>query len=113
MENIKKVKGGVLAAKGFKACGIACGLKKVKKDMALIYSDSPCSFAGVFTQNTVAAAPVVHDRLVVKNSESVHSIIVNSANANACTGEQGLIDCNTTAEVLAEKDNPATRKNSV
>lgn len=110
MENIKKIKGGVLAAKGFKTCGIACGLKKVKKDMAIIYSDSPCSFAGVFTQNIVAAAPVVHDRNVVKNSESVHSIVINSANANACTGDQGLKDCHETAKYLAEKLSDENKK---
>jgi glutamate N-acetyltransferase/amino-acid N-acetyltransferase len=103
MKKIKKIDGGLLAAKGFKTCGIACGLKKVKKDMALIHSDAPCSFAGVFTQNIVAAAPVVHDRLVVKNSDCVHSIIINSANANACTGAQGLKDCKDTAEYLASK----------
>jgi glutamate N-acetyltransferase/amino-acid N-acetyltransferase len=103
MKNINKIDGGVLAAKGFEACGIACGLKKVKKDMTLIYSNAPCSFAGVFTQNIVAAAPVVHDRLVVKNSESVHSIIINSANANACTGTQGIKDCNDTATYLSNK----------
>jgi glutamate N-acetyltransferase/amino-acid N-acetyltransferase len=103
MKKIKKIDGGLLAAKGFSTCGIACGLKKVKKDIALIHSDAPCSFAGVFTQNIVAAAPVVHDRLVVQDSDFVHSIIINSANANACTGKQGLKDCNDTAEYLAAK----------
>lgn len=112
MENIKKIDGGIMAAKGFKTSGIACGLKKVKKDMALIYSDIPCSFAGVFTQNTVAAAPVLFDRLVVKNSDSVNSIIINSANANACTGEQGLKDCNETSEYLAAKLTSAGKKTS-
>ncbi|MBK5199947.1 MAG: bifunctional glutamate N-acetyltransferase/amino-acid acetyltransferase ArgJ [Spirochaetaceae bacterium] len=99
---MKKIEGNVCAAKGFLASGIACGLKKVKKDVALIYSETPCTFAGVFTQNTVAAAPVVHDRAVVKNSKYVNAIIINSGNANAATGDQGLKDCEETALYTAK-----------
>lgn len=102
MNKIKKIDGNVCAAKGFLASGIACGLKKIKKDMSLIYSESPCTFAGVFTQNTVAAAPVVYDRAVVKNSKYVNAIIINSGNANAATGEQGLKDCEETALYTAK-----------
>lgn len=102
MKNIKKIEGNVCAPKGFFASGIACGLKKVKKDMALIYSENPCTFAGVFTQNSVAAAPVVYDRTVVNNSKYVNAIIINSGNANAATGSQGLKDCEETAYYAAK-----------
>ncbi len=102
MNNLKKVDGSVCAAKGFMASGIACGFKKVKKDIALIYSNTPCTFAGVFTQNTVAAAPVVYDREIVKSSKYVNAIIVNSGNANAATGEQGLKDCEETSLYTAK-----------
>jgi glutamate N-acetyltransferase / amino-acid N-acetyltransferase len=85
-------KTGVTAAKGFRAAGIHCGIKKVKKDLALIFTDSPATAAGVFTLNKVQAAPVVVSKEHLKRSKKFHAIIVNSGNANACTGEQGFKD---------------------
>lgn len=103
MQTIHEIEGGICAALGFQASGLHTGLKKAKKDMALIYSETACSFAGAFTQNTVAAAPVVYDRKIVKNSKSVQAIIVNSGNANACTGLQGLEDASTMAHCVADE----------
>ena len=99
--NMKVITGGVNAAKGFKAAGIFAGLKKAKKDMALIYSESACTVAGTFTTNNVKAAPVVYDQEIVKSGSLVRAVVVNSKNANACTGEQGYKDCVETANELA------------
>lgn len=99
-----EAKTGVTAPKGFKAAGIHCGIKKSKKDLALIYTGSPASAAAVFTLNKVQAAPVLVSREHLNRSKKFHAIIVNSGNANACTGEQGFKDAvimaTKTAEVL-------------
>lgn len=94
------IKGNVVSPKGFKACGNAIGLKKSKKDMAIIVSDTECNAAGCFTTNVVKAAPVHWDMKTVENK--IKGIVVNSGNANACTGTQGLKDAETTAGKLAE-----------
>ncbi len=86
------VDGGVTAASGFSANGVACGVKKRKKDLALVYSEVPCSFAGSFTTNLVKAAPVLWDQKLVSSSIQAQAIVINSGNANACTAEQGKRD---------------------
>lgn len=93
------INGNVVSPKGFKACGNAIGLKKNKKDMAIIVSDVPCNAAGCFTTNVVKAAPVQWDMKTVGNK--IKGIVANSGNANACTGKQGLKDTEDTAEKLA------------
>lgn len=76
--------------RGFKAAGIACGIKKTgKKDLALIFSETPATVAAVFTRNRVKAAPVLLDMKRVRKGTS-RGVIVNSGNANACTGKAGL-----------------------
>ncbi len=90
------INGGVCAAKGFKAAGIHVGIKEghdEKKDMAMIFSEEKCKVAGTFTTNLVCAAPVKWDRKIVKESEWVRAVVVNSGVANACTGEKGIDDC--------------------
>jgi glutamate N-acetyltransferase/amino-acid N-acetyltransferase len=83
--NIKYIDGGVCAAKGFSASGIHCGVRKnaSKPDLALIYSEAPCSAAGVFTKNAVKAAPVLLDMELIKSGKA-RAIAANSGNANAC-----------------------------
>jgi glutamate N-acetyltransferase/amino-acid N-acetyltransferase len=77
---------------GFQAAGLSCGLKKNgRKDLGLIYSEAPASVAGVFTQNRIQAAPVQLDRQRI-TSGVCRALIVNSGNANCCTGEQGMRD---------------------
>jgi len=88
----ERVSGGVTAPAGFRAAGIHCGVKKSRKDLAMIASDVPAATAAVFTQNKVPAAPVIVDKLQVKASSVAQAIVVNSGNANACTGERGLND---------------------
>ncbi|NLM52932.1 MAG: bifunctional glutamate N-acetyltransferase/amino-acid acetyltransferase ArgJ [Firmicutes bacterium] len=97
---LNKVLGGVTAAKGFLASGVHCGLKKDKKDLALIYSEVPATAAGVFTQNRFQAAPVILSRRHLARQKA-QAIICNSGNANACTGEQGLKDAARMAEITA------------
>jgi len=86
--------GSVTSSKGFKAAGIHCGVKEKSKklDLALIYSSEPCTVAGTYTLNKVKAAPLLISRDTVKKSKYVKAVIVNSGNANACTGEEGNLD---------------------
>ncbi|MBS5933203.1 MAG: bifunctional glutamate N-acetyltransferase/amino-acid acetyltransferase ArgJ [Clostridiales bacterium] len=103
---MKIINGGVTAAKGYQAASVAAGIKyQDRKDMALIYSEVPCTVAGTFTRNIVKAAPVRWDQEVVKNSKGVQAIIVNSGIANACTGEMGMENNKSMAEAVAEKLN--------
>lgn len=88
---------------GYKTIGGHIGLKKSKKDMSLITSDIPADAAGCFTTNLVKAAPVLWD--IDNISNKIKGIVVNSGNANACTGEQGLKDTANTAELLANLEN--------
>lgn len=99
---MKVMNGGVTAAKGFQAAGIYAGIKKDKKDMAMIYSEVPCVAAGTFTTNIVKAAPVKWDMDVVYNNQNAQAVIANSGVANACTGEEGMGYCRDTADVAAE-----------
>ena len=95
-------KGSVTSPKGFKASGIKAGLKRSgAPDMAMIYSAAPCVAAGAFTSNLFAAAPVVFDRERIAAGDSIHAVVINSGNANACTGQQGLDDARATAEKAA------------
>jgi len=99
---MERIAGGVTAAKGFMAAGVAANVKyKDRKDMALIYSEKPCISAGVFTSNIVKAAPVLWDREIVSGGGNVHAVIVNAGIANACTGKQGYRYCKETAEAAA------------
>ncbi len=99
---MEQTAGGVTAAKGFMAAGVAAGVKyKDRKDMALIYSERPCMVAGVFTSNVVKAAPVLWDREIVSAGRDVHGVIVNAGIANACTGAQGYDYCHRTAAAAA------------
>lgn len=78
---------------GFRFAGVSAGIKTKAnaKDITLIVSDGPCVAAGVYTTNQVVAAPVVVSRSRTP-SNTVRGIVVNSGNANACTGEQGHKD---------------------
>ena len=100
---MKEIKGGVTAAKGFEAAGVAAEIKyKGRTDMAIVYSQVPCKAAGTFTTNVAKAAPVKWDQKVVKESEFAQVVIVNSGIANACTGTEGYGYCQATADKAAE-----------
>lgn len=95
--------GSITSAKGFKAAGIFCGIKRKKKDLALIYSELPCTTAGTFTLNKVKAAPLLISQEVIKKSNFTKAVLVNSGNANACTGEDGYNDALDMQKWCAEK----------
>lgn len=90
---LKKIeRKSLVSPKGFTATGIHCGIKHKKKDLAVVISDVPASVAGVFTTNAIQAAPLKVTKDVVYNTQKMQAIIVNSGNANACTGKQGELD---------------------
>jgi len=95
------VPGGIASPCGFRAAGVAAGIKSGKRDMALIVSDTPAALAGVFTTNRVQAAPVqlCRERLAARQARA---IIVNSGNANACTGVNGMRDARRMTQLTAE-----------
>lgn len=100
---MKKIDGTIASPKGFVADGLHCGLKRKKKDIGWLYSKKIASVAGVFTTNQVKAAPVIltKEKLAL---QKLQAIIINSGNANACTGEKGRMDakemCKLTAQAL-------------
>jgi len=92
---------GITAPQGFRAAGIHCGIKKPGLlDLALVVSEQSGPIAGVFTRNQVVAAPVTVDRLHLRQGIG-RAILVNSGNANACTGTKGLAAAKKTASVVA------------
>jgi glutamate N-acetyltransferase/amino-acid N-acetyltransferase len=104
------IPGSVCAPLGFKAAAVFCDIKRLgtgkgsekgaKRDLALIVSDVPAAVAGMFTSNQVCAAPV---KVSAKHAQrnSARGIVVNSGNANACTGAQGLADAKLMAQITA------------
>jgi glutamate N-acetyltransferase/amino-acid N-acetyltransferase len=88
--------------KGFRAAGITAGIKKNgKSDLALISSETDCVAAAVFTINKMKAAPVIYDQKLIADGNKLRAVIINAGCANACTGEQGLKDCEETAQLVA------------
>ena len=98
------IDGGITAAKGFKASSCAAGIKyEGRTDMAMIWSDAPCTAAGVYTSNLVKAACVQWDKAVTASDEKVSAVVINAGIANACTGELGLQYCKETAKAVSEE----------
>jgi glutamate N-acetyltransferase/amino-acid N-acetyltransferase len=99
--------GGVASSQGFRACGVASGIKKRGLDLMLLVSDREASVAGMFTSNRVRAAPVAWCERIVGLGVA-RAVIANSGNANACTGERGERDCARMAEAAAHALGVAT-----
>lgn len=100
---MKHVEGGVTAAKGFLSASTAAGIKyRDRMDMAMIYSETPCTAAGTFTTNIVKAAPVKWDQEIVSSSSKAQAVVINAGIANACTGQEGYGYCKATAQAVAE-----------
>ena len=97
---INEIVGSVTAPIGYSATGAHIGLKKKKKDLTIIKSEISATASGVFTQNLVKAAPVLWNQQIVNNK--VKAIVVNSGNANACTGELGFKHTEIMAQTLAD-----------
>lgn len=100
---IETIKGGVTAARGFRAACCAAGIKyQGRTDMAMLCSDAPCAVAGTFTSNVVKAAPVVWDRRIVQDVGIAQAVVVNAGIANAATGAEGMAACKQTASYAAK-----------
>jgi glutamate N-acetyltransferase/amino-acid N-acetyltransferase len=95
--------GSVTAPAGYRAGAVASGLKKSGGlDLAVLYSGFDCAAAGVFTRNQVVAAPVILDRQVLAaGRDQIRGVVANAGNANACTGEAGLVAARQTQEAAA------------
>jgi len=106
---MKIIDGSITSPKGFLAGGMAVGLKKHRKDMAVLLSTSACTVAGAFTTNKVKAAPVLWDKALVDEGVEGYALVVNSGNANAYTGEQGLKDTEKMASLLASSLNSSMK----
>lgn len=102
---MKIIKGGVTAPKGFKANGNHVGIKKIKKDLAIIYSEFPATYVGTFTTNVVKAACVKWNMERYNSEDKVSAVVINSGNANACTGKLGENDNMKMAETAAKSFN--------
>src|SRR6202048_2933080 len=107
----KRIEGSICAPHGFKAASFFCDIKRLgtgkgsekgqKRDLALIVSDAPAAVAGMFTTNQVCAAPVkISAPRAAKDFARV--IVVNSGNANACTGKQGVRDAEKMTQLTAK-----------
>ena len=108
--DFKTIPGSICAPRGFKAAAVFCDIKRIgtgkgsekgeKRDLALIVSDVPAAVAGMFTTNQVCAAPV---KISAKHAagKRARAIVVNSGNANACTGARGMADAKLMTEIAA------------
>ena len=109
---IEDISGSIVAPKGFLAGGVFCDIKRLgtgkgsdkgqKRDLALIVSKAPATVAGMFTTNQVCAAPVKVCMERIKKGIA-QAVVVNSGNANACTGKQGLRDAKAMTEIAARE----------
>ncbi len=92
----QQARAGVCAPLGFRGGVAAAGIRgdgdEMRTDLAVIRSDTPAAAAGVFTRNTVKAAPVVISQLTLRRGTPISAVVVNAGNANACTGAQGFRD---------------------
>ncbi len=96
--------GSVTSPAGFKAAGIAAGLKiSAAPDLAMIYSDVPANFSAAFTSSVFAAAPVRLGRERTRAGKTLRAIVVNSGNANACTGRTGMDNAHKMCELAAQE----------
>lgn len=97
--------GAVTRVPGYRAAGVACGLKQSGQlDLALVLSDHPAMAAGVFTTNAFRAAPVLYDEALLtrKSPPLARAVVINAGNANACTGAAGLQDAERMARITEE-----------
>jgi glutamate N-acetyltransferase / amino-acid N-acetyltransferase len=100
---LKAIDGGILTPKGFMAEGIHAGLRYSHNDLGIIYSEVPAQAAAVYTLNSYQAAPIQVTKESIGKNGTLQAVVVNSACANACTGERGLKDAETMREAVAEK----------
>src|ERR1700761_7024701 len=112
--SFKSINGSVIAPKGFRTSGVFCDIKRIgtgkgsnkgqKRDLALIVSEAPATVAGMFTTNQICAAPVKVCMARMKKGVA-QAVVVNSGNANACTGKQGLRDAEAMTAIAGKELN--------
>ena len=102
MTKYQEIPGGVVAPAGFLAGVSTCGIKQGGADLALLLSDRPAQAAAFFTTNQIVAAPVRLSRETVRKGP-IRAVVVNSGNANACTGAQGYLNAMAMAEATARE----------
>jgi len=112
MKSFRSINGSIIAPQGFLAAGLFCDVKRLgtgkgsdkgqKRDLALIVSEVPATAAGMFTTNQICAAPVKVCVEHIANGKA-QAVVVNSGNANACTGPRGLKDAREMTSLLAEE----------
>jgi glutamate N-acetyltransferase/amino-acid N-acetyltransferase len=103
---ISEESAGCVEITGFSASGIHCDIRDKadgRLDLALVLSECPCTVAGVFTRNKMAAAPVRLDRNLLASGDYFKGFVVNSGNANACTGESGMKDALSMQKLVADQ----------
>ena len=96
---------GLVDVPGFSCSGTPCDIRKKNNDrldLAIIFSEKPCQVAGMFTRNAVKAAPVQLCQKTLSLKKTVHAIVANSGNANACTGKQGMKDAQAMQKLTAQ-----------
>jgi glutamate N-acetyltransferase/amino-acid N-acetyltransferase len=102
-KDVEFTSGGITTPKGFKAGGLHCGLKKVERnDLGVIWCEVPAAVAAVYTRNIFQAAPLRVTQESITSSQRLQAMVVNSGNANACTGEQGVLDARRMRSATAE-----------
>jgi glutamate N-acetyltransferase/amino-acid N-acetyltransferase len=94
--------GNITTPKGFLAQGVYAGIKRKKNDLGILYSTTPANAAGVYTLNVVQAAPLKLTKEVIKRSNKLQALVVNSGNANACTGIEGDKNAYRMQELVAQ-----------
>lgn len=101
---IKKVTNGNIATpKGFQVAGMYSGVKRSRNDLGAIYSEQPAHAAAVYTLNQIQAAPIKVTKESIQTDRKIQAVIVNSGNANACTGKKGEQDAYTMRSMTAKK----------
>lgn len=100
---MKEIKGGMTNVNGILTAGGHCGIKPEKKDLALIYSKTPATIAAIFTTNQLKGASLIVTQQHLKASPKIQAVIINSGNANTCTGIQGLKDAKRMAQITSNK----------
>lgn len=101
----EKTDGTIVTPRGFQAAGLHSGVKRKRNDLGVIYCERPAKAAAVYTLNQIVAAPITLTKTTLTEHEQVQAVIVNSGNANACTGEAGMRDAQTMQRLTAETFN--------
>lgn len=102
--NVKQIDhGSIVTPKGFQVAGLHSGVKRKRNDLGVLYCEKPANVAAVYTLNKIQAAPIHVTKESIKQENKIQAVIVNSGNANACTGKQGTKDAYTMRDVTAKK----------